>query len=464
MGTSRAVTGRTSGRSWSSQLASHLAVVCAAVGLGSIWRFPYLAGLYGGGAFVAVFVLACFLIATPLLVAEFILGRATLRNPPQAPGQFAKGYPGGRRWNAIGILGTVATLLISSYYTVIAGWVLRYLWMSGSGALGSMTRLQISAVFQSFLADPISMGTCHLSFVALAGLISAGGLRRGIEVANRIRAPAFLVLMLFLVVYACTVGETAHAMWFALWPDFSRLSAVGVLAAIGQAFYATGVGMAMMIAYGSYMPRGVSLAKSAAWICGSIITVSLLATMIVFPLVFRYGMNPAQGPELVFEVMPALFAEMPAGRVVGTLFFLLLVFAALTPTVASLEPSVSWLEGRHRWRRRSAAAVTALTIWIVGLGSVLSFNAWSSWYPLGWIPRFRGMTFYALTDFITANVMLPAGAVLTSILVGWVVVGSPREHEMRSEPALLRRLTWVLLRYVCPIAILAVFLAATFAR
>jgi SNF family Na+-dependent transporter/acetylornithine deacetylase/succinyl-diaminopimelate desuccinylase-like protein len=447
-------------RSWSSGLASHLAVVGAAVGLGSIWRFPYLAGAHGGGAFVAVFIFACFFIATPLLVAEFILGRTSRRPPPQAAGDFAAMQGRGRAWNAIGVLGTMAAFLINSYYTVIAGWVLRYLWLCGSGALVARTHEELSAIFRAVMRDGVGMGIWQLSFLGLAAVISAGGLQRGIEVANRIRAPAFLVLLLILVVYACAVGDVRRGLHFALWPDFSRLSATGVLAAIGQAFFATGVGTAMMIAYGAYIPHQISIVRSAALISGSIILVSLLATIIVFPLVFSYGLNPAQGPELVFEVLPAMFAEMPAGRLIGALFFLLLLVAALTPTVASLEPTVAWLEGTHFMRRAHASLVTVGAVWVVGFGSIASFNVWSTWYPLGWIARFRGMTLYSIIDFLTSDIMLPAGAVLTSILVGWLTVGPMRDRQVAATAPTVRRLLWALLRYLCPVAILAVMLAA----
>jgi len=232
-----------------------------------------------------------------------------------------------------------------------------------------------------------------------------------------------------------------------------------VLAAIGQSFFATGVGMAMMIAYGAYIPKRVSLVRSALAISGSIVGVSLLATLLVFPLVFRYAVNPAQGPELVFVVLPDLFAEMAAGRVIGTLAFLLLALAALTPAIANMEPTVSWLERRGGLSRVGSVGVTIAATWFVGLASILSFNAWSGWHPFAWLPRARDMTFYSIVDFITSNVMLPAGALLTSVLVGWVARAS-REREVDQEPLILRRILWALLRYVCPLAIVAVGAAA----
>jgi NSS family neurotransmitter:Na+ symporter len=241
--------------------------------------------------------------------------------------------------------------------------------------------------------------------------------------------------------------------------DWTRFSGAGVLAAIGQSFFATGVGMAMMIAYGAYIPKRVSLVRSALAISGSIVGVSLLATLLVFPLVFRYAVNPAQGPELVFVVLPDLFAEMAAGRVIGTLAFLLLALAALTPAIANMEPTVSWLERRGGLSRVGSVGVTIAATWFVGLASILFFNAWSGWHPFAWLPRARDMTFYSIVDFITSNVMLPAGALLTSVLVGWVA-GASREREVDQEPLILRRILWALLRYVCPLAIVAVGAAA----
>jgi neurotransmitter:Na+ symporter, NSS family len=445
---------------WSSGIAFYLATIGASVGLGSIWRFPYLAGANGGSAFVLIFVLACFMIATPLLVAEFILGRRSRRSPPEAAGTVAASFGRSRAWNVIGVLGTAAAFLIMSYYTVIAGWVLAYTWNCASGQLTGLTRPAVAALFQDFLASPVRVGVWHATFVVLAGAISARGLSRGIEVANRIRAPGLLILLLILVAYSLSKGDVARGLTFAFVPDFARITPGTLLTAIGQAFYATGVGMAMMIAYGAYVPSGASLVRSALGISGSIVLVSLLATLLVFPLVYRYGLNPAQGPDLVFNVLPVIFAEMPGGRVVGTLFFLLLILAALTPTIAGLEPCVAWLEQRYGLPRARAVAVAAGATWFVGLGSVLSFNAWAHWYPLGWLTRLRGMTVFDTVDFLTANAMLPVGAALTCILVGWRLPWTLFESELVEESPVARRLCWILLRYVCPVAIAAILVAA----
>jgi NSS family neurotransmitter:Na+ symporter len=445
---------------WSSWVAFNLAAVGAAVGLGSIWRFPYLAGTNGGSAFIFVFILACLAIATPLLVAEFIIGRRSRRSPPEAAGEVAASVGQTRAWNVIGVLGTVACLLIMSNYTVIAGWVMAYTWKCASGEIIGLARPAVAGHFRDFLASPWQVGAWHFAFVVLVGAISARGLDRGIELANKIRAPGLLILLLGLVAYALVEGDVTRGLAFAFTPDFGKLSPGVVLAAIGQAFYATGVGMAMMLAYGAYVPNGVSLVRSALLISGSIVLVSLLATLMVFPLVFQYGLNPAQGADLVFNVLPIAFAEMPGGRVVGTLFFLLLILAALTPTVAGMEPMVAWLQQRRALSRVHAVAASAAAIWVLGIGSVLSFNVWAHWYPFAWAARSRVMTVFDSLDFISSNVLLPIGALLTCILVGWRLPESVSAAELPGERAGIRRLCRILLRYVCPLAIVAVLLAA----
>jgi NSS family neurotransmitter:Na+ symporter len=445
---------------WSSKLGFYLSTVGAAVGLGSIWRFPYLTGANGGSAFLFVFVLACVAIATPLLVAEFIIGRRSRRNPAEAPGAVAASFGRSRHWNVIGVLGTAATFLIMSYYTVIAGWVLAYAWQCISGELTSLPRSALGPHFQKFLSNPWHVGAWHLAFIVLVGSISARGVNRGIELANKIRAPGLLALLLILVAYALLTGDVVRGLTFAFAPDFGRLSASVVLAAIGQAFFATGVGMAMMLAYGAYVPRNASLIRAALIISGSIVLVSMLATVMIFPLVYRYGLNPAQGTELVFDVLPIAFAEMPAGRIVGSLFFALLVLAALTPSLAGLEPIVAWLSQRHGLSRPAAAFAAAASVWGLGIGSVLSFNAWARWHPFAGVARLAHMTVFDALDFISTDVMLPVGALLTCVLVGWRLPHSLADEEMPEESAAARRWVLILLRYVCPLGIAAVLAAA----
>lgn len=271
---------------WSSQFAVYLGTIGAAVGLGSIWRFPYLAGTLGGGTFIAVFVLACLIIATPLLVAEYLIGRYSGLAPSDAAGAMAVSIGRSRRWNIIGQLGTIAAFLISSYYTIVAGWVVAYAWKCGTGALAGLSRPELQAEWRHFLDNPWQLMGWQVGFIALVTFIAARGLGPGIELASRIRAPVLLVLLLLLDVYSLATGDVAQTIRFVFAPHWENLSAAVVLAAIGQAFYATGVGMGMMLAYGSYMPRRAPLVRPALLVSGSILLVSILATILVFPLYF----------------------------------------------------------------------------------------------------------------------------------------------------------------------------------
>jgi NSS family neurotransmitter:Na+ symporter len=294
----------------------------------------------------------------------------------------------------------------------------------------------------------------------LVALVSARGLNRGIEAANRIRGPGLLILLLILVAYSLATGNTERGLQFAFRPDFSALNAQVVLSAIGQAFYATGVGQAMMIAYGAYIPQGTSLVRTAFTICGSILLVSLLSTLIIFPMVFAYGLNPAQGSQLVFEVLPRVFTEMPAGRLIGTLFFVLLVLAALMPSIASFEPAVAWLMQRFGLSRVKAVFAASALIWFLGLGSVLAFNVWAGWRPLSFIPSFESRNFFDTLDYIVSNIMMPVGAILTSLFLGWRVDRMFAQVELAETSPFGRRACVWLLRYVCPLAIIAVFIVA----
>lgn len=443
---------------WSSRFAFYIGAAGAAVGLGSIWRFPYLAGSGGGSAFILVFVGACILIATPLLVGEFAIGRRSRLSPPEAAGALV-GEPGkSSGWNAIGVLGALAAFLVFSYYSVIAGWVMAYTWKSAIGVLADTGTSGVVPLWREFLSSPLEVGFWHIAFIVIVVVISARGLNRGIELANKIRAPGLLILLGVLVFYSLATGDVRNGLSFAFKPNFAAIDAQVVLTAIGQAFYATGVGQAMMIAYGAYVEPGTSLVRTSLVVTGSILLVSLLATLMVFPLVFAYGMDPAQGSQLVFEVLPRAFVEMPAGRFIGTLFFLLLVLAALMPSIALLEPAVAWLIRRRGLTRGVAVCAVATAAWVLGIGSVLSFNVAREWHPLGFVSGFETKSFFDLMDYGSSNIMLPIGALLTSILMGWRVSRTLEEELAESTP-FMRAACVGLLRYVCPVAILAIFIA-----
>jgi NSS family neurotransmitter:Na+ symporter len=417
-----------SSQRWSSGLAFSLSAVGAAVGLGSIWRFPYLAGAGGGFAFIVVFVIACLVFGAPVLVGEIVIGRWSRRSPPQAAGEIAARFGYSRGWNVVGWTGSIAGFLIMSYYTMIAGWVLAYTWyfLSGNYVQGAAAAV---GKFHAFIADSRAVSLWQLGFLAI---------------------------LVVLVAYSLLTGDVARGFRFAFAPDFSRLSAAVVLGAMGQALYALGVSAGIMIAYGAYMSAGESLGRVVLAVVGSIFAVSLLATVAIFPLVFHYGLDPAGGPQLVFEVLPVAFAEMPGGRVIGTLFFALLILAAFTPSVGLLEPWIAWLVERGRMRRPLAACLIMGSCWLVGQGSVLSFGRWADWHPLTWVPRLASLNFFGLMDFLSANLLMPLSALLVSLFVGWRMNRRIPDEELSGLSARSRRLLGFALRYVCPLGIVAV--------
>jgi neurotransmitter:Na+ symporter, NSS family len=445
-----------SGQRWSSDLAFSLSAVGAAVGLGSIWRFPYLAGAGGGFAFILVFVIACLVFGAPVLVAEIVIGRWSRHSPMQAAGEIAKRFGFSRLWNVVGWTGSIAGFLIISYYTMIAGWVLAYTWFFLSGNYARNGATAAVGKFHAFIADSRAVSLWQLGFFALVALISARGVNRGVEWANRWRAPALLAILLALVAYSLATGDVAHGLRFAFAPDLSRLSPAIVLGAVGQALFALGISAGIMIAYGAYMPAGESLGRAVLAVIGSIFAVSLLATVAIFPLVFRYGLNPAGGPQLVFEVLPVAFAEMPGGRAIGTLFFALLILAAFTPSVGLLEPWIAWLVERARMRRPVAACLCTGSCWLIGQGSVQSFGRWADWHPLASVPRLAAMNLFGLFDFLASNLLMPMSALLVSLFIGWRMNQLVPEAEFSGLSATSRRLLLFALRYVCPVGIVLV--------
>ena len=443
---------------WSSNLGLVFSAVGAAVGLGSIWRFPYLAGADGGFVFIVVFVLACLMFGAPVLIAEIVLGRWARASPPRAAGTIARSFGYSRRWNIVGWSGCIAGFLIMSYYTMIAGWVLAYAWsfISGTYAHGATA---VVARFHAFVADSLAVSLWQLGFFALVIVVSARQLNRGVEWANRWRAPALLAILLVLAVYSLATGDVAHGLRFAFAPDISRLTPAVVLGAVGQALFALGVSAGIMIAYGAYTPAGESLRRTVVVVVGSIFAVSLLATVVIFPLTFHYGLNPAGGPELVFQVLPIAFAEMPGGRVIGALFFALLVLAAFTPSIGLVEPWIAWLSERTGLKRSTAACVFMGACWLLGQGSVASFGRLAHWHPLPGLPGMAGATFFDLVDFLSANLLMPISALLVSVFIGWRVGKQIPAAELSGLTPASQRLVLFALRYICPLGIGVVLVA-----
>ena len=444
-------------QTWSSGLTFILAAVGAAVGLGNIWKFPYIVGVSGGGAFVLVYVACVLFVAIPILVGELLIGRAGYRSPPVAMAAVARESKRSRWWSAVGWLGTLTGYLIATYYSVIAGWTLLYVFKAG-GDFGGVAPAEVAAQFDDVLADPLRMTLWHTVFIVIALVIVGRGLHAGIERTVKLLMPSLFVMMLVMIGYAAVAGDFRAAVDFLFSADFSRIDGEVVLAAVGQAFFSIGVAMGLMMAYGAYVPRHVPLTRSAFIIAGVDTAVALLAGLMIFPLVFANGLDPAEGPGLIFVTLPTAFAGMPGGAVFGAFFFLLLAFAAITSIIAIIEPIVAYSEDRWGMRRLHSCLLFGTGAWLLGLATVFSFNLWQDFKPLASIEQFADVTVFGLIDYVTANVMMPIGGIMIALFVGWRMSRVTLDDELGIGGLLFRG--WLfLIRFVAPLAILGIFVA-----
>jgi neurotransmitter:Na+ symporter, NSS family len=447
---------------WSSRIVFLMAAVGAAVGLGNLWKFPYTAGVSGGAAFVLVYLVAVAAVAVPIVVAELMIGRRGRMSPPNSFIALAREAGANRAWRFVGWMNLLAVFLILSFYSVIAGWALAYVPKIALGHFTGASAEQVGQEFSALLASPARLALLHALFMALTVSIVAIGLKRGIERAVRLLMPALLLMLIALVLYAAVAGDLPRALRFLFQADFSKINAQVVLQAIGQAFFSVSVAMGLLITYGAYLDRETRIGSSAVYIAGADTFVALMSGLAIFPLVFANGLDPAEGPGLIFVTLPIAFGQMPAGALFGALFFLLVLVSALTSSIAILEPLVSWAE-EHAWMRRGPAAIVAgIAAWIVGLATVFSFNLWAGWFPLGGFERFRTSTVFDLVDYLTSNLLLPLGGLLIAIFVGWVLSSETVREELGIGDRPAFRAWRFTLRFVAPIGVGWVLLANLF--
>ena len=437
---------------WSSRMAFILAVTGSAVGLGNIWKFPYVAGQNGGGAFVLVYLVCVLLIGMPVMMSEILIGRRGRRNPIATMALLGEEEGSSPRWRLIGGMGVLAGILILSYYSVIAGWTLAYAFKSVSGSFAGAGPAEISAHFAEFVSSWELVGLCHTLFMSLTILVVARGVERGLERAVRFMVPALLVLMLALLGYSINSGFFGEGLAFMFTPDFGKLTGDSVLAAMGQAFFSLSIGMGAIMAYGAYLPEETSIMGTSAAVVTADTLIAILAGLMIFPLVLANGLDPAEGPGLVFHTLPLAFGQMTGGVLFATLFFVLLSFAAWTSAIGLMEPAVAWVvEHRHR-SRAEAAMIIGVLIWALGFGSVLSFNVLSD------ITFIKG-TIFDNFDHLTSNIMLPLSGVFIAIFAGWIMCRNSTAEELGGAGKLYR-LWRMLARFVAPVGILLVFLKA----
>lgn len=431
-GTARMATAQGRGH-WSGTLGFVLAAVGSAVGLGNIWRFSYITGENGGGAFILVYVGCVLAVGIPLLVAEMVIGRRTQRNPV---GAFAALRPGSA-WPVTGWIAVATGFLILSYYSVVGGWVLHYIALAGMDSFSGQSAAAIGDLYDTLTRSGLGQVFWHAVFMCVTIWFVSHGVARGIELANRVMMPALIVLLIFLLVHALTTGGAAQGIAFLMTPNWDKIGPDAVLKALGQAFFSLGVGMGVMITYGSYLRREANLPRSALIVAACDTGVAVLAGFMIFPLVFTFQLQPDGGPALIFKTLPVAFGQLPFGNLLAILFFLLLTFAALSSAISMLEVIVAYFVDELRWGRGAASWIHGGVIFGMGVPCALDSRV------------------FDFVNYLTSDYLLPAGGLLIAAFVGWAMTHKERQAEL--PPGDLRTglyLGWVfLLRFVAPLGV-----------
>ena len=426
--------------------------VGSAVGLGNIWRFPFEAGMHGGGAFLLLNLLFVFLIGIPVICAEFIIGRNTGSNVRTAFRKLAPGEP----WGAVGYIGLLSSVLIISFYSVVAGWTMEYIFRSASGFSGVHSVAGLHDQFDSFATSDWRPALWTVIFLLCNYLILVRGVEKGIEKVSNVLMPALFLILIIFAVRSLTMPAAREGLEFLFRPDFQKITPSVVLGAMGQAFFSLSLGLGGLITYASYFNRRTSLVRTAGITAGLDMLVAVLAGVIIFPAVFTFGMEPAAGPELVFEVLPSIFCNMTGSIFWSTLFFILLFLASLTSTISMSEIQIAYLMEEKGMRRRKATNVAVLIAAGLGVLCALSFGSLSGL-------RVFGMTLFGLFDYLASNILLPLGGMLISLFVGWRLKREIVDNELLyGRKTIFRRMVicaiMFSLRYVAPTCILLVFL------
>lgn len=429
------------------RISAVLVAAGSAVGLGNIWRFPYLAGENGGGAFLVIYLGAVLLIGLPLMISEFSLGTATRHN---AAGAFRALN---RRWTAVGYMGILSSALILSFYLVVAGWTAEYMVHSFTSDMVSNTDpASHVAAFESFVGHPWKPVCYALIFAVATHLIIVLGVQKGIERASKVMMPVLLLVLVVLAVNSVLMPGGLEGLVFFLKPDFSKITAETILLAVGQAFFSLSIGLGTMITYASYFKAGTSIKRTTIQVTLLDTFVAVMAGLVIFPAVFSAGIEPGSGPSLVFVTLPSIFSTLPMSGFWSTIFFLLLVLAALTSTISLHESATAYVEEEWKLSRTKAARLTTLLTGVLAVAASLSLGIWKEY-------TICGLTFFDSLDYLTANILLPLGAFLTCLFVGWKFDRTLFEQQLYPDgiPGREYPLLRFMIRYICPIILFVIF-------
>lgn len=434
---------------WTSKLGFILAAAGSAIGLGAIWKFPYVVGTNGGGAFFLLFIIFTVAIGLPLLMAEFVIGRSSGKEAVSAYTSIAPNS----YWSWVGKIGIISCFILLSFYSVVGGWILLYLWKCVTGNLLG-TEIGYSAAFESVIADPLLAIGAQVIFMLLTIVVVARGVQNGIEKASKYMMPALFLLFLVLIVRAVTLPNAMGGLSFFLSPDFSKINGKSILEAMGQAFFSLSVGASVMVTYSSYLEKKESLTRSAVSIVGLCLLISLLAGFAIFPAVFAAGVEPAAGPGLLFIVLPSVFEQIPFGGLFLLLFLILFLFATLTSAFSMLEIIVAAVAKGEQSRRKKWTWLIGICITAVGVPSALSYGVMEH------VTLF-GKTVFDLSDYLVSNILLPLGALFSALFVPYKIKRDVlyQEFTMGSTRAGRWFAAWLfMLRFIIPAVIICVFL------
>ncbi len=446
------VPGNSNRDNFSSKFGIIAAAAGSAVGLGNVWKFPYVTGQNGGGAFLLIYLACVFILGVTVMLSEFTIGRRAQRNVFGSFKSLAPGTP----WYFVGIMGVVAAFVILSFYSAVAGWTLEYIIRSVDGSFQSNDSL--SSAFSSFISHPFRPILWQLVFMVLTALIVAGGIKNGIEKYNRILMPILVFFLIILCIRAITLPNSFEGIKFLFYPDFSKITAKTVLFAMGQAFFSLSLGMGTLITYSSYFGKKENLASTAVNVSIADTLVAILAGVVIFPAVFAFSIEPSSGPSLVFITLPEIFKQMPLGSLFGVLFFALLAVAALTSTVSVLEVVVAYFSEEFKITRKKAIVISTISISALGVLASLSFG------PLSSLLLFK-KSIFDLLDFTASNVLLPLGGLFIVIFVGWYM----RKDDVLDEVSNSGKLKVkffpyyrFIVKFIAPLAIAAIFIYSIF--